>query len=57
MYARLGSGDAAKCELMTKKEETFTLPGCSNWLPANAGATGYYRTAIPQKRSGAGERC
>jgi hypothetical protein len=42
---------------MTKKEETFTLPGCSNWLPANAGATGYYRTAIPQKRSGAGERC
>ena len=38
------SGDAAKCELMTKKEETFTLPGCSNWVLANAGATGYYRT-------------
>jgi aminopeptidase N len=38
------SGDGAKCELMTKKEETFTLPGCSTWVLANAGATGYYRT-------------
>ena len=32
-----------KCELLTKKEETFTLPGCSNWVLANAGASGYYR--------------
>ncbi len=38
------SGDGAKCELMTKKEETFALPGCSNWVLANAGAAGYYRT-------------
>ncbi len=38
------SGSAAKCELMTKKEETFTLPGCSTWVLTNAGATGYYRT-------------
>jgi len=38
------NGDGAKCELMTKKEETFTLPGCSTWVLANAGATGYYRT-------------
>jgi aminopeptidase N/puromycin-sensitive aminopeptidase len=29
---------------MTKKEESFTLPGCSTWVIANAGATGYYRT-------------
>jgi len=36
-------GRSAKCELMTKKEETFTLPGCSTWVLANAGATGYYR--------------
>ena len=35
---------APKCELLTKKEETFTLPGCSNWVLANAGATGYYRS-------------
>jgi aminopeptidase N len=32
-----------KCELLTKKEQTFTLPGCSTWVLANAGATGYYR--------------
>ncbi len=38
------SGSSAKCELMTKKEESFTLPGCSTWVIANAGATGYYRT-------------
>jgi aminopeptidase N len=34
---------AEKCELLTKREETFTLPGCSTWVVANAGATGYYR--------------
>jgi aminopeptidase N len=41
-----GSGtanSAAKCELLSKKEETFTLPGCSTWVFGNAGATGYYR--------------
>ncbi len=37
------SSGAQKCELLTKKEETFTLPGCSTWVLANAGATGYYR--------------
>jgi len=36
---------APKCEVLTRKEETFTLPGCSTWVLANAGATGYYRTA------------
>lgn len=42
-----GSADShAKCELMTKKEETFTLPGCSNWALANANATGYYRVGF-----------
>jgi len=40
------SGKDAKCELMTKKEENFTLPGCSTWVLTNAGATGYYRTAF-----------
>ncbi len=39
---------AAKCELMTKREETFTLPGCSTWVMANAGATGYYRTGYSE---------
>jgi aminopeptidase N len=39
------SGKDAKCVLMTKKEDTTTLSGCSNWVLTNAGATGYYRTA------------
>jgi len=34
---------APKCELLTKRNETFTLPGCSTWVFANAGAAGYYR--------------
>ena len=34
---------APKCELLTKKEESFTLPGCSTWVMGNAGAAGYYR--------------
>jgi aminopeptidase N/puromycin-sensitive aminopeptidase len=40
-----GSADdkSKRCELLTKKEETVTLPGCSNWVLANAGASGYYR--------------
>jgi aminopeptidase N len=37
------AGESAKCELMTRKEESFTLPGCSKWVLANAGASGYYR--------------
>jgi len=38
------TGDGApKCELLTKREATFTLPGCSTWVIANAGANGYYR--------------
>ncbi len=37
------ASNGSKCELLTKREETFTLPGCSNWVLANAGATGYYR--------------
>jgi aminopeptidase N/puromycin-sensitive aminopeptidase len=37
-----GNG-APKCAVITKKEETVSLPGCSTWVLANAGATGYYR--------------
>ncbi|HEX3682346.1 MAG TPA: ERAP1-like C-terminal domain-containing protein, partial [Bryobacteraceae bacterium] len=37
------STGAQKCELLTKKQGTFTLPACSTWVVANAGATGYYR--------------
>jgi aminopeptidase N len=34
---------APKCELLSQREATFTLPGCSHWVLANAGAAGYYR--------------
>jgi len=37
------STGAKQCELLTKKQESSTLPGCSTWVLANAGATGYYR--------------
>ena len=28
------------------EQQTFTLPGCSNWVLGNAGATGYYRVGL-----------
>ena len=31
--------------LLTKKEETIELPGCSAWVYGNAGSRGYYRSA------------
>ena len=34
-----------QCELLTKREQTFTIPGCSAWVLGNSGGTGYYRTA------------
>jgi len=43
MCLKGSSGGDSKCELLTKKEETFMLPGCSTWVEANAGAAGYYR--------------
>jgi len=41
-----GDGGSAheKCVLLTKKEESLTLPGCGSWVMANAGAHGYYRS-------------
>ena len=41
----LGEGaGAARCELLTAREQTFDLPGCQPWVFANAGGAGYYRT-------------
>jgi aminopeptidase N len=34
----------AKCVVLTKKQESFTLPGCGSWVMVNAGARGYYRS-------------
>ena len=38
-----GENGAQKCVLLTKKEQTFSLPACGSWVMANAGANGYYR--------------
>ena len=35
---------AEHCELLTQKQQSFTLPGCSTWVNANAEAQGYYRS-------------
>ena len=35
-------GNAARCELLTQREQTVTLPACSTWLDVNLGARGYY---------------
>jgi puromycin-sensitive aminopeptidase len=39
-----GEGER-KCQLLTKPQESVTLPGCVLWTLANPGATGYYRAA------------
>lgn len=45
--APVGGRIVEKCELLTRKEDSFTLPGCASWLLANAGGNGYYRSAYP----------
>jgi len=42
--AQLEGKSEEKCELLTKKEDTFTLPGCPAWVLANAGGNGFYRS-------------
>lgn len=34
-----------ECRLLTRRRESFTLPGCAPWVLANAGTKGYYRSA------------
>jgi len=38
------SSGAQKCELLTKRQESFTLSGCSAWALANADGAGFYRS-------------
>jgi aminopeptidase N len=38
------STGAQKCELLSKREESFTLPGCSTWVLVNANGAGFYRS-------------
>jgi len=45
MKEGMPAGDGRqKCALLTKKQESVTMPGCGPWVMANAGAQGYYRT-------------
>lgn len=47
-----GSGQPARCELLTQEEQSFTLPGCAPWVFANAGSQGYYRSAYSPEAVG-----
>ena len=42
--ASSAAGDPGECVLLTKKEEAFTVPGCSAAVLINGGGTGYYRS-------------
>ena len=44
---KVGSATSAteRCELITKKQASLTLQGCSPWVYANANAKGFYRSA------------
>ena len=44
MCLKQDGGKGQKCVLLTKKQQTFTLPACGSWVVANAGATGFYRS-------------
>lgn len=38
-----------KCELLTGKEHSFSLPACASWIDVNAGARGFYRSGYDEK--------
>ena len=38
------TGNDEQCELVTKKQDSFTLQGCSPWVYVNANAKGFYRS-------------
>jgi aminopeptidase N len=39
-----GKAGAEHCELLTERQQSFTVPGCSNWVNVNVDAKGYYRS-------------
>jgi aminopeptidase N len=42
---RTAGGGQPTCKLLTTQTDTFELPGCSDWVYANAQGEGYYRVA------------
>ncbi|MBZ5628765.1 MAG: ERAP1-like C-terminal domain-containing protein [Acidobacteriia bacterium] len=57
---KTAAGSNARCELMTQKQQSVTLPGCSPWVFVNAGGQGYYWSAyspeLTSKLAGAAEQ-
>jgi aminopeptidase N len=49
MKGSAGNG-ASQCQLLTKRQQTSTLPGCSTWVLGNANAAGYYRVSYPHEQ-------
>src|SRR5207248_9300747 len=48
--ARTGNAEGAEtCQVLTTREQTVTLPGCSTWVFANAGGHGYYRSGYSEQ--------
>jgi alanyl aminopeptidase len=39
---------ARTCTLLTEKSGSLQLPSCADWVEPNAGATGYYRSALDE---------
>jgi aminopeptidase N len=39
------ANQSGQCEVLTAKEGTYKLPGCSGWVVVNGGGTGYYRAS------------
>jgi aminopeptidase N/puromycin-sensitive aminopeptidase len=48
MKGSAGNGES-HCELLTKRQQTSTLQGCSTWVLGNANAAGYYRVSYPHE--------
>jgi aminopeptidase N len=48
-----GPGASQKCELLTQKQQTLALSGCSQWIDVNAGAQGFYRSGYDSETVGA----
>ena len=42
---KTAAAPTAQCQLVTRREQTFTVDGCSPWFYANAGGAGYYRAS------------
>ncbi len=42
---KTAAGAAPRCELMTQRQQSLSLPGCAPWVFVNAGGRGYFWSA------------